>query len=108
MRVLKLLHEIRNPLLVVLPKANLLGLTQDLFKVGLKLVRLGLGPVEMCIDRPLQPPRPDPILFIMDRKDNLLALGCELGGDKLRRVVHSARPVHDQCTVVIRDLSLLV
>ena len=71
-------------------------------KVGLKVVRLGLGPVEMYIDCPLQPPRPDPILFIMDRKDNLLARGCELGGDKLRRVVHSTRPMHDQCTVVIR------
>ncbi len=105
-RFLKQFFELRNTMLIVLPKMNLLGLTQDLFEVGLQPVHVGISQVAMFINRLLQAPRPMPILIIIYRKEYFLVFGVfELSGDKFSRVVHGLLPLH---TAVISDLSLLV
>ncbi len=58
MRFLKQFIELRNTTLIVLPKMNILGLTQDLFEDGLQPVHVGISQVTMFINRPLQAPRP--------------------------------------------------
>ncbi len=59
----------RDVLLIIITKMNLLGLSQNSLEIGLKLIQVVLcpGPIKMLADNPLQAARPFPILVVADR-----------------------------------------
>ena len=89
MRLLKRILEIRDAQLIIFTKMNLLGLSQNSFEIGLKLIQVVISPMKMLADNPLQAARPFPIPVVADRV-KYLALGVlELGGDKSQWIADS-------------------
>ncbi len=91
MRLLKRILEMRDAPLIIFPKVFLLGLPQNSFEIGLKLIQVILCSIKMLVDNPLQAPRPFPIPVVADWIE-YLALGVlKLGGDKRPGIVNIER-----------------
>ena len=70
-RLLKRILEIRDAQLIIFTKMNLLGLSQNSFEIGSKLIQVVLSPMKMLADNPLQAARPFPIPVVADRVEYL-------------------------------------
>ena len=83
-RRFKLLLEGFDVKLIVVPRPS-----QHRLKMSLEPIQFRLAQVSVAIDRPLQSPRPGPVIIINYGVVNLLALGIkELGRDKLPGIMH--------------------